>query len=321
MRKYSMLWRGIPILLCFLLLGGCARLKAPNDQPTGSVDEWIDALEPEVRAAVEAKKPALFWKIDESTELKGTAQIWSYKQMNCHTLWTDIQASLFPNAETVSVTELGLQSQYQLRRKDSSLEVIVEPEKISIQGLPKAEADRCAGQLADILAEKTGFELRECAYELLLTPDALTDYLKQTVGITNAGEPLEPLPVWEAFYASYLDGTPVDPWFLTCCVYVRDGCLILHDPIQKGELRDTVTLDGILELSQLRAGAELSVSADLQNVYLLYSSGRRLMKDYNTQTLIPAWSFYGPSLPFDGGAVGVSELLIDAQTGTVRRFY
>ena len=259
-----------------------------------------DALPQGVAEALRLGQPAMLWQIDPEASLDGTGTTWSYAPLDCRTLWPELQAALFPDAEESSAeTEAG-QTRIVLTRGDTEIRVEVSANWLSLEGLGQDDAPALAEQLAAWLTDPSGFTLQQ------VPPDS------------DEGESL--------CYAFFAQGVKVDtqPFDLTMgsALRVLDGAITLEYPLRLGAALQTDDLASAFSMEEAKLLASLQLQANpFPWVCVLEDYEPILAIDAENGRLVPAWRFIGRFWELgDSGFRHGMDFTVNALTGQVIRF-
>lgn len=301
--------------VCLLLLLFLCACTPQQEMPQDTSDTTVTPItEPttkdttqqeddEVAAAIAAGESKLFWRIEESAQLGGTASMWQYTPMDCGTLWADIQAQLLPDATVQSseTVEEGSGQSVKLLLGADTIQVDISATGITFIGYTPDSATAFARELAALLTEQSGFTLTEVPAD------------------EEEGEILR--------FAFCTEGIAVDtePYDVTMGSALRvfdSGSIMLEYPITLGERGETYDLSQYFSMEEAKILCEMQWTANLMPLVCTLNDYQPIyIVDATNGRLVPGWQFLGRFWEIsDTGYNHSMDYVIDALTGAVIRF-
>ncbi len=289
-------------LMIVSLFWGCNRVPSTlpitentdSHSSTGLLQEQLSQTPTEPEAT-------LHWNIPEDAQLVGNASTWSYSQLDCFLLWDSI-VDLFPDAQTCIISENPLYH-IELTAGEQTFSAQIGSDGISISGLDAEESRILIAQIADLLTERTGFDVKE------YRPD-----IEEGIVLR---------------YGFYLDGIPIDPDPTGIGGIVPASTLYLMDdnsisiayPLCVEERRQDYDLSQLLTMAELQFLCDLrwesngyNFSGSVDTFELVY------MVDPTTKELVPGWCFLGQFQNLTSSFAHDFTILIHGITGEIIRF-
>lgn len=274
----------------------------PITEPT-TKDTATQQRDDEVAAAIAAGESKLFWRIEETAQLDGTASTWQYTPMDCNALWADIQAQLLPGAtmQSSETVEEGSGQSVKLLLGADTIQVNISAAGITFIGYTPDSATAFAHELAALLTEQSGFTLTEVPAD------------------EEEGEIL--------CFAFCTEGIAVDtePYDVTMgsalCVF-DSGSIMLEYPISLGERVETYDLSQYFSMEEAKILCEMQWTANLMPLVCTLNDYQPIyIVDATNGRLVPGWQFLGRFWEIsDTGYNHSMDYVIDALTGAVIRF-